>query len=534
MRGLWPKEQLRPTDSLAEQKVYAALKKQLPKDWTAWHSLRIRTADGLEGEGDFVLAIPHRGFLVLEVKGGHLEQRDGRWYQNGHLLPKGPREQGLGYARKLHTRLKEAGLLSVPFAVLSIFPDTAFSNPPNQDDISELLLGSQDIPWLIDSIQSKLDKAFPAGFLVPDGNWAGQLHRLWGESWAPRLKLGHKARINAEERLKLDAEQLRLIDCLLGNRRLLVEGVAGSGKTLIAREAALKMAQQGKRVLYLCFTDALAEWLRPTLSNAGVDVFTVPRYAVHLLQKANLIDSPPTTTEFWFNVSLHAAADALPEKEDAPEVIILDEAQDLTENDWVLVEALGLDQTCWIFYDPAQAFWNDRCIPEWTAQGGRFCLTRCYRCPPAVMEYSRKIRQQPYDEERLQKGIKDGTIGFITSKGETTALKELEKEITRLRSEGFAPEDIAILSLRGQTASDGIARVDRIGNTPVVRADDPTMTENIVADTFLRFKGLERPAIIVTDLRLVKDRKDVRMHIALTRATDVVRIVEVKKLRHTL
>jgi hypothetical protein len=46
-----------------------------------------------------------------------------------------------------------------------------------------------------------------------------------------------------------------------------------------------------------------------------------------------------------------------------------------------------------------------------------------------------------------------------------------------------------------------------------------------VADTFLRFKGLERPAVIVTDLGKVTDRFDVRVHIALTRALDVVRVV---------
>jgi hypothetical protein len=55
------------------------------------------------------------------------------------------------------------------------------------------------------------------------------------------------------------------------------------------------------------------------------------------------------------------------------------------------------------------------------------------------------------------------------------------------------------------------------------------MVDHIVADTFLRFKGLERPAIIVTDLRLVTDRADVRMHIALTRALDVVRLVAAKE-----
>ncbi|PNU18655.1 hypothetical protein C2E25_16540 [Geothermobacter hydrogeniphilus] len=425
-RGLWPRQQPRPTDSHAEQKVYAALRKQLPQNWTAWHSLRIRTADGLEGEGDFVLAIPQRGFLVLEVKGGHIEQRDGRWYQNGHPLNRGPRGQALGFAKKLSARLKEAGSQSVPYAVLTIFPDTAFSNPPGQDDLSALVLGEQDLPWLVDSIQAKLDKAFPADFLIPENNWVGLLHRFWGENWVPKLKLGHKARIDAEQRLKLDVDQLRLIDGLLGNCRLLVEGVAGSGKTLVAREAALNMARQGRRVLYLCFTDALAEWLRPTFAGSGVEVFTVPRYAVHLLQQAGLIDGPESTPEFWFDVALQAAADALPEPEQAPEVVVLDEAQDLTENDWELVGALAAERICWMFYDPAQSFWQERVLPVWTGQGGRFSLTRCYRCPPAVMEYSRKLHGRPCDEELLREGFDAGVLGVVNAPSETAVLGRIE------------------------------------------------------------------------------------------------------------
>ena len=59
----------------------------------------------------------------------------------------------------------------------------------------------------------------------------------------------------------------------------------------------------------------------------------------------------------------------------------------------------------------------------------------------------------------------------------------------------------------------------------MVRADSPEIGGNVVADTFLRFKGLERPAVIVTDLGKVTDRFDVRVHIALTRALDAVRVV---------
>jgi hypothetical protein len=107
---------------------------------------------------------------------------------------------------------------------------------------------------------------------------------------------------------------------------------------------------------------------------------------------------------------------------------------------------------------------------------------------------------------------------------ESSIPAKIENEIRKLLSRGFKPGDIAVLSLRGRSA-ESVAGQDKIGSFPVVRADSPDIDENIVADTFLRFKGLERPAIIVTDLRLVKDRFDVRMHIALSRALDVVRVV---------
>jgi small basic protein len=58
-----------------------------------------------------------------------------------------------------------------------------------------------------------------------------------------------------------------------------------------------------------------------------------------------------------------------------------------------------------------------------------------------------------------------------------------------------------------------------------LKATDEKANERIVCDTFMRFKGLERSAVVVTDLRYVKDRLGTRMNIALTRALGVVRIV---------
>jgi hypothetical protein len=107
---VYPSDVPRPTSSRAERAVWDALRKRLPGGWTAWHSLRIRDRKSFLGEGDFVLAHPQRGLLALEVKGGQVECRGGRWFSNGEPLEKAPLTQGLDFvsssrlARRLDSR----------------------------------------------------------------------------------------------------------------------------------------------------------------------------------------------------------------------------------------------------------------------------------------------------------------------------------------------------------------------------------------------------------------------------------------------
>jgi hypothetical protein len=101
--------------------------------------------------------------------------------------------------------------------------------------------------------------------------------------------------------------------------------------------------------------------------------------------------------------------------------------------------------------------------------------------------------------------------------------------VTRARFDRFLSETLTpdrTLNLWGHSEH----KLSRNRNSscigPFVPADDAGITDAVVCDTFLRFKGLERPAVIVTDLGGVANTKrEVRMHIALTRALDLVRIV---------
>ena len=107
--GFWPHEVPRHTESEAEKKVYKALKTSLPEGWYAWHSLRLRTREkGEFSEANFIIADPNRpGILILEVKGGQIEQRDGQWYPNSVQLKSSPLDQAFSFRKNLIGRFKE-------------------------------------------------------------------------------------------------------------------------------------------------------------------------------------------------------------------------------------------------------------------------------------------------------------------------------------------------------------------------------------------------------------------------------------------
>ena len=530
--GLHPKDQHRPCESVAEQRVYTALTKGLPEGWSAWHSLRIRSSEGLLGEGDFVLADPARGLLVLEVKGGRIEQRDGRWFQNGQLMPKSPLEQATGFAHRLAARLGESGYRPPGFGAAVCFPDAEFVAAPSQDDLRGVVIGARELPWLGAALPKLMDAAMPSP-RAATGAWIPALHRLWGETWIPHVPLGRRADDLAGQRLRLDENQLGVLEGLLGNQRVLVSGVAGSGKTLLAAEAARRHAADGFRVLLVCFTRTLATCLRAQLQSDGVDVFTVSALARHVAEAGGTPFPLSPDAAFWRALSLRAAEQAAPGGDKGWSVVVVDEAQDLAEEDWLLVSAIAEGKRLWGFLDESQRFWPERQVP-----GGLFSasfrLPRARRCPPGIQALADGYFREPPDAAAIASALSDRTLGIVESPSRSALADKIGAEIDRLLGEGFALRDIAIVSVRGREASDSICRLTKLGRHELVDTDAPDMNDRLVADSFLRWKGLERPAVIVTDLPDGElPKRAVRMYVALTRSLVAARIAGTKEeLRH--
>lgn len=221
------------------------------------------------------------------------------------------------------------------------------------------------------------------------------------------------------------------------------------------------------------------------------------------------------------------------------DTIIIDEGQDFGESEWAVVEQCagpaGLRRV-WVFADDKQSFWEDRRIPPAVErQALKYELKRPYRCPAAVQALADAYVQGGWGSgpERLaavSQGLVDGTIKVVVSgEADLEAHAAVGNEIRALKKQGFAESDIAVVSLRGMMYPRNIMHNGSLGRCELAKATDLEHRDRVICDTFLRYKGLERPVVIVADLKTEASRYPVRMNIAVSRAFGALRIVASKR-----
>lgn len=507
---VYPRKQPRTNLSHAETAVWKALRNNLPEGWRAWHSLKLRVGRGWEGEGDFVIANPERGMLILEVKGGHVELRDGMWSQNGRPMAP-PRDQAFIFAKNLALTLRRRGAEPPAWGIGSAFPDVAFSDGPTNGDLEGLVVGQRELAWLGEMLPSMFDRAVPLKQPAEDTGWIDALHALWGETWVPHVRLRDRVEDAAKRLVMLDEEQLVMLEMAGNNERMLVEGQAGSGKTIIARELCRRRAKEGERVLYLCFTDALAQAVDASLkAELGADTPFATSVRRHAQQLAG---GDPDSNPDWIQ-TLRLATERATEQPAQFDLVVVDEAQDLEPDDWALIEQLAKSGGLWVFRDRRQGFWAERSVPENLSDRlTKLILIAQKRNPPEVAALADSYVSGSI--EQLKTG--DDVVRVVVQ--ENALETAIAAELDRLVALGAAPGEIAVLSAAGQTRAQ-LLRLESAGKYPLHRADSDSAQDHVVADTFLRFKGLERPFIIVVESELaLGERYETRMHIAVTRAT---------------
>jgi len=366
------------TKSNAERRLFEAFQRLNMQDhYVVVHSLNLPEHLYKRcGELDF-LVISSQGLYVLEVKGGRVSCHDGIWnYMDRfgivHRSSEGPFEQAKSGMYSLENRFKKvAGNNSLHGLVTGfgvVFPDCDY-DVKSVEWPSDLVLDARK--WHAQGLKTyllSLEKYWTEHQKLQHGYVSPEEVQKIVQVLRPDFDLVRSLQVEAEEiegrLVQLTEEQYTRLDIIEDHARILVEGGAGTGKTLLAIEAAGKYASQGKRVLFVCFSPLLATFLSTRINATGVTVRSVHELMRTIVQKYDLVPPGYNTSlglnDPWFTEHLAPAFDTASRHltdQDRFDMLIVDEGQDILNLEYLSalsnVVVGGLEKGTWrIFYDP--------------------------------------------------------------------------------------------------------------------------------------------------------------------------------------
>ena len=530
-----------PYDS--ERAVCAALR-ALSDDFIVLHSfpwLRpLRDLAGAplnEGEADFVILNRTKGMLVVEVKGGAPELRQRIWYRddkpmkdpfaqaarNRHALLDAVQERTRG---KLHR-----GMFSHGDVV--IFPHCRYEGAPPANADPRIVLDARDMPL----IAPRIEAAFAAWQRSPTSLTPAQFTDVL-DALMPKLRLlrcvGAEIAEEGRRIIQVTEDQRATLGGLLANDRVLVQGTAGSGKTLLALEFAVATAARGGRVLLLCYNRHLASWLQeqakvePRLTRLAecLDIATFHSYALSLATRAGVDFSVPRESDqaFWDEdvpLILEQALEVLRAEGRAPlyDAVVVDEAQDFARDWWVTIESLtrgARDGRLYAFLDLHQSLRGEGRLPP-VPFSTRFSLSTNCRSTKAI---ARSASALVHAEVTLLPGTPPGEPPAIRRAPTVPAQAGLvREEVRRLLRDGLHANQMALIGPTSQERG-SLARIRDVEGVPLIAdSSDWRRGGGIIVTTARAFKGLEADGAILYDLNgfgRVFTRAD--LYVAWTRA----------------
>jgi superfamily I DNA/RNA helicase len=524
------------TKSSAERRLYEAFARELDDAWVIFHHVKWIGKDDLDrprdGETDFVVAHPHLGVLVIEVKGGRI-----RFDENtGHYIStdRDDKEHDIGDPFEDATEQKHIliqKLRSIPnwprrrvvFGQMVAFPDAVIEGDLRLNAPREIIIDAVDLIKLEERLRGALAYWQGENPIDSPPRQAGidVLIELLAQSRHIRNPLlAEQVRADQEAIVRLTEQQFRYLRFLSGQRRVAIAGCAGSGKTFLALEKARRLAGEGLNVLFTCYNRALADHLGDTLGyRKHFHVFSFHQLCVHWAQEVGerlsyRENAPPE----YFDVILpNALFNAVEEIGASYDAIIIDEGQDFRPEWWEVIPWLlrnPYDDILYVFYDDNQRVYRDRsAIP---IEAAPFILDENCRNTQRIFD----VVGQFYQGEELPHilGPEGHPSEIIQYEGEREGLDQLRKLLHRLLNEnGFTLDEIAILTARGTGSSNVLGQ--RLGNVEL--ADRlPLQPGEVLATTIRRFKGLERPVIVLCEVDATLSAEDVEalMYVGTSRA----------------
>lgn len=549
-----------------EKEIYAALRGSSDTgDWLVLHSLGI--ADHIrqvEGEADFVVVVPDTGLVVIEAKSHQsIYRRDDATWKLGNDAPtaRGPFQQASEAMHSLRGYLakKKVDVRSIPMLSAVWFTGVRARTmlPPNPEWHDWQVLDSEDLKSAPSAILRTLAagakhlddklKYFAYGGVGLDIENAERIARLLRPKFDLTTVPGDRRRARESQLITFIEEQFLALDAASENRAVLFSGPAGSGKTFLAMESARREVMTGNHGRLLCFNRFLGKRLASDM--ADFDSLTVGTFHQELLRLAGLAHAPEQAgADFWNEGLPERAMEALIEGSDAltSDFLIVDEIQDIATEPYLdildLMVTGGLKDGRLLFFGDfeRQAIYEnetgrDRLRSRAPNLSSHKLMHNCRNLPRIGYQVNLLSHLQPGYQQfrRLDDGIDPVFRQYRAGQDQSSLLVAA---IRGLKEEGYELNEIVVLSPRRDSTA---ASTSDPWLRQILKPADGLQARpgQVQYSTIHAFKGLEAPAVVVTDLdqATTTDTFDSLLYVGLTRATDrLIALIEATTLRNAV
>lgn len=514
----------------SEKLVWDLMHKRLGDDYVVFYGARwtrIKNGDIPNIECDFIVAKKDAGIAVIEVKGGVWERVDGYWNTNGKRVA----ESDSPFIQAIRNKSALIDLLKAPEgwkkSWIPIIHAVALPQSPHfdQSELSGLpsILFEADVPyfeeWIEDVMQDCKRQSYP-GVLSPRllQHLTETLMRDYTVSLDAILKTTEKSlQVLTQQQLELDRSLSRHI-------HLVIQGCAGSGKTLMAIKQVRRLVQkhEAKRILFTCYNYELSFWLQEQTKDIRQYCTTIAfqEFCEEKALEANLITGKEARNKVYYNslpYMLPNAADELNLKFDA---IVVDEGQSFHNDWWIVLKHLlasEQDSHFYVFYDELQRIYNEKeyKIPD---EDRAIDLTVNVRNTARIHRQS--IKFLPPDKLPDCNSIEGEPVQVYMYNDANEMKFHLGNVLEQLVVKGrISAKDIIILTANGDVTD--LKNGEKYGALTLSNLETANMGE-VRYTSIQGFRGMERSVVILTEFEKSEKSKELLNYLGCSRAKSLL------------
>lgn len=521
------------------------------KGWTVLHSLNIaHHKTQVLGEIDFLVIIPGVCIFAIEVKAHRYAKFEkGLWYlgRNSQSSLKGPFKQvnDAVFSLAEYLKSKNTSLCNIPIFPFVIFTHTELVATSiewhsrefcgvreyRKTPISKLLLNRAS------SYRKKIANTSTVKWFKPTDTRPTKIDvEALIKVIRPSLEMSTSFGFFRDE-IKKDLfeytkEQFVALDAMEDNKRVVFNGAAGVGKTILAIESANRVFVRGERVLFVCKNKLLASGLRKF--QLDIDIYTITELLETYANSDFVKKSARDRNDYWTIDLPNNAFKEILNEENAPyKYLVVDEAQDiLSVQNWLdcleLLIDQGLSNGRWSLFGDFELqniysmYEKNTLLDDFRSRCNDFSIYRLAincRNIQAVSELSFSLAniEIPYSHFlRTSNPVFDSKYYFYASDEEQA--NKISSVVEMLMVQGFKASELVLLSKVSELKSISKKFESKLNVVPFGFREDAVQYTSIH-----KFKGLESPVVILTDFSEIESEQSKKLlYVGASRATEIV------------